>query len=64
MTETNLSTREAEVIIDGGRLPGRADLDDVVELAAFMRASRDVEPPPPMRESLIWLLDAGEHRQN
>ena len=37
-------------------LPGRRDLECVLELTAFMRASREVEPPPPMRADLLGLL--------
>lgn len=52
----DLSRREAEEILDGGILPGRRDLESVLELTAFMRASGEVEPPPPMRADLIGLL--------
>jgi hypothetical protein len=44
--------RDAEHIIDGGLPPGRADLDGVRRLAAFMRATSQVEPPPPMSTDL------------
>jgi hypothetical protein len=64
MTDIDLTTRDAEVIIDGGRVPGRADLDDVVELTAFMRAARDAEPAPPMSTRLAWRLDGGELPRN
>jgi hypothetical protein len=52
----DLSRREAEEILAGGNLPGRRDLECVLELTAFMRASSEVEPPPPMRADLLGLL--------
>jgi hypothetical protein len=54
-----LTSRDAENIIAGGTLPGRRDLARVLELTAFMRASREVEPAPPMRAELIHLIDGG-----
>lgn len=57
MTFPDLSWRDAENIIDEGTLPGRADLACVIELTAFMRASGEVEPAPPMRADLLWLID-------
>jgi hypothetical protein len=48
-----LSRREAEHLIDGGLPPGRDDLDGVRRLAAFMRATSEVEPPPPMSIDLF-----------
>jgi hypothetical protein len=56
MTSLDLSTRDVEDIIDGGFVRDRADLVGVAELTAFMRASRDVEPAPPMRADLVRLL--------
>jgi hypothetical protein len=56
VTFLDLSRRDAEEILDGGHLPGRRDLECVLELTAFMRASSEVEPPPPMRADLIGLL--------
>lgn len=53
MTFRDLTRRDAEDIIDLGTLPGRADLDRVLELTAFMRASCEVEPAPPMRADLV-----------
>ncbi len=64
MTFLDLSRRDAEDIIDGGILPGRSDLECVLELTAFMRASSEVEPAPPMSADLIGLLDADEPRTN
>jgi hypothetical protein len=59
MTFLDLSPRDAEDILDGGHLPGRSDLACVLELAAFMRATGEVEPAPPMRAELIYLLGVG-----
>lgn len=56
VTFLDLSRSEAERILSGGDVPGRHDLDSVLELTAFMRASGEVEPPPPMRADLIGLL--------
>jgi hypothetical protein len=33
-------------------------------VAAFIRASRDVEPAPPMSAHLVWQLDGGALPQN
>lgn len=57
MTTIDLSSRDADDIIDGGAAGGRADLASVVAITAFLRASRDVEPAPPMRADLAWLID-------
>ncbi|HEX6424395.1 MAG TPA: hypothetical protein VFZ79_13015 [Acidimicrobiales bacterium] len=56
MTSLDLSTRDVEDIIGGGFVRDRADLARVVELTAFMRASREVEPAPPMRPDLVRLI--------
>jgi hypothetical protein len=60
MSFLDLTRRDAEDIIDVGILPGRDDLDCVLELTAFMRASREVEPAPPMRADLICLIDGAQ----
>jgi hypothetical protein len=44
--------RDAQHLIDGGLPPGRDDLDGVRRLAAFMWATSQVEPPPPMSVDL------------
>jgi hypothetical protein len=62
VTFLDLSRRDAEDIIEGGLLSGRADLECVRELTAFMRASREVEPAPPMTVDLICQIDAGAPR--
>ena len=56
VTFLDLSRHDAEEILAGGSLPGRRDLACVLELTAFMRASSEAEPPPPMRADLIYLL--------
>lgn len=56
VTFLDLSRRDAEEILAGAIPPERSDLECVLELTAFMRASRDVEPAPPMRADLIGLL--------
>jgi len=56
MTSLDLSTRDVDDIIDGGAVSGRTDLAGVAELTAFMRASREVEPAPPMRADLVRLI--------
>jgi hypothetical protein len=58
MIDPHLNRQDAEHIIAGGPLPGRADLLCMLELAAFMRASSEVEPAPPMRADLIWQIDS------
>jgi hypothetical protein len=64
MTFLDLSRRDAEDILDGGLLPGRADLACVLELTAFMRVSGEVEPAPPMSADLICQIDAGSPPTN
>jgi hypothetical protein len=56
MTSLDLSTRDVDDIIDGASVHGRTDLAGVVELTSFMRASREVEPAPPMRADLVRLI--------
>lgn len=62
MACTDLTWREAEDIIETGIVPGRSDLACVLELTAFMRASREVEPPPPMRADLASQIDGSSPR--
>ncbi len=54
-----LTARDAEDIIDGSPVPGRDDLDDVRAVAELLRASREVEPAPPMRANLVRQIDLG-----
>jgi hypothetical protein len=64
MTYLDLTRREAEDIVSGERIPGRADLCDVIELTTFLRASRDSEPAPPMRPDLVRQIDAAASGAN
>ena len=59
MTDPTLTRRDAEHILDGDALPGRGDLGGVVELAAFLRTSAALEPPPPMSAALFCQIVAG-----
>lgn len=59
MTFLAFTSRNAEDIIDGSPVPGRDDLDCVRALAAFLRASGEGEPPPPMSDDLIRQIDLG-----
>jgi hypothetical protein len=54
MTDIALTRQDAEAIIGGGTLPGWDRLSDVL---AFLRASRESEPPP-MSASLLDQLAA------
>lgn len=56
VTFLELSRQDAEEILAGAIPAERRDLEGVLWLTAFMRASRDVEPAPPMRADLIDLL--------
>jgi hypothetical protein len=59
VTDPTLTRRDAEHILDGDSLPGRTDLGGVIELAAFLRTSGALEPPPPMSVALFWQIIAG-----
>jgi hypothetical protein len=59
MTYPTLMGCDAEHIVAGDALPGRADLGAVIELAAFLRTSAALEPPPPMSAALFWQIVAG-----
>lgn len=59
MTFLALTAREAEDLIDGSPVPGRDDLDCVRTLTAFLRASGEAEPAPPMSADLICQIDLG-----
>ncbi|HKE74475.1 MAG TPA: hypothetical protein VKB57_12720 [Acidimicrobiales bacterium] len=53
MAWIELTTVDADDILAGQPLPGRADLGAVVEIAAFLRASGAGEPAPPMSTGLL-----------
>lgn len=55
----DLSDRDVESILEGIQPEGRDDLAPVVELTAWMRASRDIEPPPAMSDELFWQVEEG-----
>jgi hypothetical protein len=55
MAFLDLTRWAADDILDGGRPSGRDD--DLVQELAFIRATRDVVPAPPMRGDLICLVD-------
>jgi hypothetical protein len=59
MTLFDLTARDAEDLIDGSPVPGRDDLYSVRALTAFLRASREAEPAPPMSEDLVRQIDLG-----
>jgi hypothetical protein len=59
MTFLDLTARDAEDLIGGGPVPGRDDLDCVRTFTAFLRASSEAEPPPPMSADLICQIDLG-----
>jgi hypothetical protein len=53
MANLDLTTYDAEDILAGQDLPGRADLDGVIALTTFLRASGGLEPAPPMSAGLL-----------
>jgi hypothetical protein len=59
VTDPTLTRRDAEHIVAGDALPGRADLGRVMALAAVLRSSAALEPPPPMSAALFWQIVAG-----
>jgi hypothetical protein len=63
MTDLRLSAREAEDVLAGRQPDGRADLAALAEVAAVLHASREVEPPPPISDSLRAQIDGGVPNQ-
>jgi hypothetical protein len=55
----DLSERDVEDILGGVQPRGRNDLAPVVELTTWMHASREMEPPPAMRDELFWQIEDG-----
>jgi hypothetical protein len=55
MTDIALTRRDAEAIIGGDTPPGFAEL---AVLLAYLRASREAEPAPPMSAELLEQLAA------
>jgi hypothetical protein len=63
MTDLRLSAHELEDVLAGRQPGGRADLAPLAEVAAVLHASREVEPPPPISDSLRAQIDGGVTRQ-
>lgn len=59
MTDLDLTRQDAEDLIAGHPAPGRDDLAPVRALTAFMRATGEIEPAPPMASALIVQIEAG-----
>jgi hypothetical protein len=59
MTFLDLTPEDAEDLIDGAPASDRDDLGRVRALTAFMRASGEMEPAPPMTAALILQIEAG-----
>lgn len=55
----DLSDRDVEDVLEGVQPPGRDDLAHVVELTTWLHASREIEPPPAMRDDLFTQIEAG-----
>jgi hypothetical protein len=59
MTYVDLTRQDAEDLIAGNPAPDRDDLASVRALTAFMRATGEMEPAPPMATTLIVQIEAG-----
>jgi hypothetical protein len=55
----DLSDRDVEDVLEGVQPRGRDDLAHVVELTTWLHASREIEPPPAMRDDLFTQIEAG-----
>ena len=55
----DLSERDVEDVLGGVQPPGRDDLAPVVELTTWLHASREIEPPPAMRDDLFCQVEDG-----
>jgi len=55
----DLSERDVEDVLEGVQPPGRYDLAHVVELTTWLHASREIEPPPAMRDDLLCQIEDG-----
>ncbi len=53
MAQLDLTIVDAESVLAGEALPGRADLGAVIELTTVIRVSGEVEPAPPMTAGLL-----------
>jgi hypothetical protein len=59
MAFPTLTWRNAQDIIDGTDVPGRDDLGWLYAVAAWLRASGENEPPPPMSADLVRQIELG-----
>jgi hypothetical protein len=55
----DLSERDVEDVLGGVQPPGRDDLAPVVELTNWLHVSREIEPPPAMRDDLFCQIEDG-----
>jgi hypothetical protein len=55
----DLSDHDVEDVLEGVQPPGRDDLAHVAELTTWLHASREIEPPPAMRDDLFTQIEAG-----
>ena len=55
----DLSERDVEDVLGGVQPPGRDDLAHVVELTTWLHVSREIEPPPAMRDDLFCQIEDG-----
>jgi hypothetical protein len=55
----DLSDRDVDDVLEGVQPPGRDDLAHVVELTTWLHASREIEPPPAMRDDLFCQIEDG-----
>jgi hypothetical protein len=55
----DLSDRDVEDVLGGVQPPGRDDLAPVVELTTWLHVSREIEPPPAMRDNLFCQIEDG-----
>jgi len=62
----DLSERDVEDVLEGVQPPGRDDLAHVVELTTWLHVSREIEPPPAMRDDLFCQIEDGpaEYRRS
>jgi hypothetical protein len=55
----DLSERDVEDVLGGVQPQGRDDLAPVVELTTWLHVSREIEPPPAMRDDLFCQIEDG-----
>jgi hypothetical protein len=59
MTLSALTSTDAQDIIDGSAVPDRDDLEWLYAVAAYLRASAENVPPPPMSADLVRQIVLG-----